>query len=114
MVTLKRKVGNSQIEVQAQDFKGICSADDLLGRMPDKCSLCGSADLHLYHKTPKGNDYFGVRCRGCGAEQAFHQKKEGGFYIKWDDKFEKFDGSSREARPPQDDGPENFQDDTPF
>jgi len=116
MVTLKRKVGSSQIEVQAQDFKGICSADDLLGRLPDKCSLCGGTDLHFYHKTPKGFDYFGIRCRGCGAEQAFHTKQaDGSFFIKWDDKFEKYQSgvSDDQVNKAFGGGPENFQSDDP-
>lgn len=110
MVKFKQKMGRGQIEVESQDFKGLCKVMDLIGRFPDKCSSCQSDDLHLYHKSPKGNDYYGVRCRYCGAEQAFHQRKEGGFYIKWDDKFEKYGGDDS----PKKESTESFESDIPF
>lgn len=107
MITLKTKIGNSMIEYEGQDFKQVCKFSALVGEIPRKCSLCGSEDVYLYHKSPKGNDYFGVKCGGCGAEQNFHQRKEGGFYIKWDDKFEKYGGAEKQ-------GADDFDDDIPI
>ena len=115
MVRFKQKMGRGQIEIEAQDFKQICSAMDLVGRFPEKCSMCGSDDLHLYHKMPKGNEYFGIRCRSCGAEQSFHQKKDGGFYIKYDDKFEKYQGGGESSeRSDSNDGKKFDEDKIPF
>ena len=90
MITLKTKVGSSVLEFQGQTLKDVCKFSALAGEIPKKCGLCGSEDVYLFHKSPQGNDYYGVKCGGCGAEQNFHQRKEGGFYIKWDDKFEKY------------------------
>ena len=110
------KVGRSSLQVEAQDFKSLLKYTTLFGSMPEKCGKCGSDDIFLRHKSPKGNDYYGLECRSCGAEFNFHQRKEGGFYIKHDDEWTKFfeDGGGQTAKPPQDNGPENFESDIPF
>jgi len=92
MYIYKTKLGNGQIEVQANDFKTLIEESSILLRIPKECHVCKSTDIGLNHKNPKGNDYYGISCQ-CGAELNFHQKKEGGFYIKYDDKMEKWTGN---------------------
>jgi hypothetical protein len=112
----KVKIGNGMIEIEGKDFKEVWAKAGFLNDVPRKCSLCGSEDVAPMYKTPKGYEYYGMKCRSCGAEQTFHSKKDDGSpFIKWDDKFEKYDGSkSQEAKPPQNDGPEDFQSDILF
>jgi len=114
-VILKTKVGNGQLEVHADSFKEICDYSTLIGQMPKKCGKCGSENIYLYHKAPKGNDYYGLACGECGAEFNFHQKKEGGFYIRHDDEWSKFFEEGGQTAKPDDSGggPENFKGDDP-
>lgn len=115
MLRAKFKVGRSTVEIEAQDFKSLLKYTTLFGAMPEKCGKCGSDDIFLRHKSPKGNDYYGLECRACGAEFNFHQRKEGGFYIKSADEWAVFQGGGTDTpRPPSGDGPENFEDDIPF
>lgn len=109
MVRLKTKVGNSTIEFEGQSLKDVCKFSAVIGMLPVKCDACDSSEIHLTHKNPGGNDYYGLRCR-CGAELNFHQRKEGGgFYVKADDKFKVWSG---ESKTPEAD---NFEDDdVPF
>lgn len=117
MVTIKTKLGSSMLEFSAptqtadQDIKAACKIMAFVGDFPEKCSLCGSDNLHLYHKSPKGNDYYGMKCKACGAEQNFHQRKEGGFYIRYDDKFEKYVPEGKTEQP---ESSEEFKDDIPY
>lgn len=97
MITIKIKVGNSQLEYQAEDVKKIHKFASVYGALPEKCECCGSPALYLFHKAPKENDYFGVKCKACGAELTFHQKKEGGFYVKHDDKMQKYSGGGEQS-----------------
>jgi transcription elongation factor Elf1 len=90
MIKIKFKIGKSMIEFENNDLKNIFKFSGLMGELPEACTLCNSPDVFLSHKSPKGNDYYMLKCKKCGAELNFHQRKEGGFYIKWDDKFEKY------------------------
>lgn len=95
-VTLKTKIGNSQLEVQADSFKEICDYSTLIGKMPRACGKCGSDSIYLYHKTPKGYDYFGLACKDCSAELSFHTKRDtGAFFIKDDDEWTVFRGGQQ-------------------
>jgi hypothetical protein len=88
MITLKLKIGNSVIEYSGEDVKKVHKFSAVYGMLPDKCDACGSVNIFLSHKSPGGNDYFGIACKSCGAELNFHQKKEGGFYVKRGEKME--------------------------
>jgi len=104
MVRLTTRIGKTTLEIEAPDMKTVCKASALIGAIPDKCGLCQSDEIHLTHKAPGGNDYYGVRCKKCGAEQNFHQRKEGGFYITAGDKFSIYDPDKAKADspPPED------------
>lgn len=114
MIVLKTKIGKGMIEFEGQTLKDVCKFSALVGMLPEKCSVCGKDDIHLTHKNPGGNDYYGLKCK-CGAEQNFHQRKEGGgFYIQADDKFTVWEGKPADVSPPAN-GEKIFDDDSvPF
>lgn len=118
MHTLKTNIGRSQVEFQANDFKGLLEISTLVGQFPAACGLCKSNDIYLFHKAPKGNDYYGLACKECGAEFTFHQKKKGGFYIRYDDTWERYNaGNDVNQQAPADTPPKDeqeFDDDIPF
>ena len=64
--------------------------------LPSKCDACQSPDVFLTHKAPKGNDYYSIKCKVCGAELHLHQKKEGGFFLKQDEKMTVYTGTPKE------------------
>jgi DNA-directed RNA polymerase subunit RPC12/RpoP len=69
------------LEFQANDVRDIHKFSSLYGLMPNRCDNCNSENIYLSYKNPKGNDYYTIACRDCGAELSLHQKKEGGFYL---------------------------------
>lgn len=101
MITIKFKVGKSMVEYQNADLKTIMKFSALLGALPQKCDCCASENVYLSHKSPKGNDYYMIRCKDCYAELNFHQKKEGGtFYLVDGEKmsvYQKEDGQQKAA-----------------
>jgi len=107
MITYKLKLGNSVIEYSDADIKKVHRFSSVYGQIPTKCT-CGSTDIYLTAKSPKGNDYYGVACRSCGAELMFHQKKEGGFYLKQGETFQKWGGGGDREEPQR--KPEGFDD----
>jgi hypothetical protein len=121
-VTLKTKIGHSQLEVQADSFKEICDYSTLIGKMPRVCGKCGSDSIYLYHKTPKGYDYFGLACKDCSAELSFHTKRDtGAFFIKDDDEWTVFRGGQQggqqeagQEKPAEQMTADTFQSDIPF
>ena len=112
MYTYKAKVGRGMLEVQENDFKAIWERASFIGDFPDKCGKCGSEEIAPLHKIPKGYEYFGLKCKSCGAELTFHQKKDGGFYIRYDDEWKKFGEGQVVAK--SEGGAADFQDDVPF
>jgi hypothetical protein len=97
MINLKIKIGNSVLEFQANTMKEIHKFSAIYGMLPSKCDACKSPEIFLNHKAPKGNDYFGLRCKTCGAELTLHQKKEGGFFIKQGEKMEVYKPENNQA-----------------
>ena len=107
MYTYKVKIGKGMLEVQENDFKSMWKKASFIGDFHDKCGKCGSENIAPMQKSPKGNDYWGLKCKDCGAEMTFHQKKEGGMYIRYDDGWTKF-GEQQQAKPQ---GNKVFEDD---
>lgn len=95
MAILKVKLGTKVLEIIS---KGDSEADmiksfSFWSQLPDKCGACGSDNIALNYKSPKGNDYYGLKCLKCNAELTFHQLKEGkGWYLTADDKFAVYKG----------------------
>jgi hypothetical protein len=88
-ITYKVKVGNGMLEGQFNDLKTACMFGALAGALPSACDACGSQDVHLNHRKVKGFDFYGVRCKACGAELKFGQHKEGGsFFVEAGKKME--------------------------
>lgn len=88
MIQLKLKVGKSELLFDATNAKDIHRFSAIYGALPDVCDACKSEDIYLSHKAPSGNDYYMLKCKKCGAELNFHQKKEGGFYVKYGEKMQ--------------------------
>ena len=99
MITYKIKIGSGILEIQDASIKNIHKLGALYGALPSKCASCGSTDVYLSHKSPKGNEYFMIACRYCNAELLFHQKKEGGFYIKQGEQMSVYKGGERDYAP---------------
>ena len=110
MYTYKVKIGKGMLEVQENDFKSMWKKASFIGDFHDKCGKCGSENIAPMQKEPKGNEYFGLKCKSCGAELTFHQKKEGGFYIRYDDVWSKF-GDSQETAKQESGNAEKFDED---
>jgi len=108
MFTLKVKIGRGELTFQAPNEKSIFRASAVYGGLPDKCDCCQSDDLYLSFKNPKGNDYYSIKCKSCGAELNLHQKKEGGFYLVDGEKMTKYDPNAS-GQPPQQTTTDNIQ-----
>ena len=97
MIKLKTKIGKTELTYEGSDLKSIMKFSALIAGLPRVCDACGKDDIYLSHKAPQGNDYYLVKCKDCGAELTFHQKKEGGFYTKWDEKMQVYKKSENES-----------------
>jgi hypothetical protein len=77
------KLGSKTLSISGEgDDKAIIKHMSFWAQMPEKCGKCGSVNLFLNFRSPKGNDYYGLRCGACGADCNFGQLKTGGFYHK--------------------------------
>ena len=115
MIRIKFKVGRSQVEFEGNDLKSIMKFSGLLGGLPSVCDNCKKDNLYLSHKNPKGNDYYFIACKDCGATLNFHERKEGGFYLVADEKMEvyKSDKPNNETKDEKSDSVED-DNDVPF
>ena len=112
MFTIKMKFGSAMIEYQDTDIKKIHRFSSVWGMLPQICVCCKSPNVILYFKSPGGNDYYGVKCKDCGAEKMLHQHKEekgGGFYSKPKDKMEVWQGKKEERPEEAPDSPNPFK-----
>jgi len=100
MHTLKIKIGKAMLEYQANDMEDIHKFHSYMGMLPEVCDSCQSQNIFLNHRQVIGKEgdkagkvfnYYGVRCKDCGATLNF-QKSDTGYYISWDKKMEKYDG----------------------
>ena len=96
MVRIQLKVGKGVLtyEAEGMDIKSVHRFSSIYGMLPNKCDVCEKDDIFLSWKSPSGNDYYTIVCNDCGAELAFHQKKEGGFYLIKGEKMEVWQGNS--------------------
>lgn len=81
MFKMTVRIGDTTLEYQHADIKAIHRFSALYGALPTTCNVCQCGEVFLFHKAPKGNDYYSIKCRKCGAELNFHKKKTGGFYV---------------------------------
>jgi len=95
---LKIKLGNKELNIEAEgDEKQVIKSLFFWGLLPDKCGNCGKDDITLLHKNPKGNDYYGLKCKNCSAEFNFGQFKQGGLYVKSNEKWSVWSKDNRDA-----------------
>lgn len=89
MAVLKLKLGSKLLEITTtgEGQQEMIKCFSFWSQLPEKCGCCGSDNIGLNFKSPKDNDYYGLKCNACTAEFTFHQKKEGGFYTTADDKW---------------------------
>ena len=87
MVKLKLQVGRGELTYECNDVKEAHKFSEIYGSLPKKCNACENDDVRLYHKNIKDNDYYGIKCNACGATLDLHQKKIGGFYVKYGEKM---------------------------
>lgn len=107
------KLGNKTLVIEGDgDSKTIIKNIGFWSRIPEVCGNCGSDQIGLSHKAPKGNDYYGLQCTKCTAEYNFGQFKAGGFYIK-NEGWSVWDGAKGEtsSRPPEGNEPPPVNDD---
>lgn len=78
---------NAEVSTIKQAFAFVAHTQQIFGTK--KCGNCGSPDLRLAHKTPKGYEYFSVQCQSCRHELKFGQAKESGklFPKAWEPPF---------------------------
>ena len=83
---------NCTLEFEGKDMKHcfvfMSYAGDLFGQK--RCGNCDSEHLRPVHRTPKGYEYYSVRCDDCRFELKFGQQKDGGrlFPKGWEPPFE--------------------------
>jgi len=98
-----------EVELQGlkDTFQFLAMADTMFGLK--RCGNCESPNLSFQHKTPKGYDYYSVRCDDCRHEFKFGQQKETGrlFPKGWEPPFSGGEGTDR------DDQETDYQQDEP-
>jgi len=97
MIKLTIKLGNQVLSYEDNDIRKVHKFSAIYGMLPSVCDCCKSQNLYLSHKAPKGNDYYLIACKDCGAELTFHQKKEGGFFLKPDEKMSVYQRQQSQA-----------------
>lgn len=92
MIKATIKIGAMNLAFEAENMKDVFKWSGLYGNLPKQCDSCQSENLFLSHRGDKeGHDYFGIKCKDCGAEGKFGQHKVGGgLFYKWDNKMEKY------------------------
>lgn len=96
--SFKMNIGKGQLEFKSNSIKDIHKTAAIYGLLPKQCSCCGSTDVYLNFKNPGGNDYYGIACKDCGAELNLHQKKEGGFFVKRDEKMQVWQSNQQQPQ----------------
>jgi hypothetical protein len=114
MFTITYKIGDSVLTYQSNDIKSIHKVGSVYGALPKKCDACGKKDIYLSYKSPKGNDFYTLVCSDCGAELHIHQKRDGGLYIKWGEKMEKYSPNKTINAPQQNSEENGEKDNVPF
>lgn len=114
--TLKIKLGSKVLELHGEGTgKQMVKSFAFWANLPEKCGNCNDSNITLNYKSPKGNDYYGLKCLQCNAELNFGQHKQGdSFFLRWDDKWEVWEpdkdgkksngngGENQDAEPPDD------------
>jgi len=86
-LAVKKQVGQTPytfICEGANLFDVLEQAENLSFASVEKCGCCGSHDIELRTKRPKGFKYVYIQCKGCKAQLTFGQTKENPntFYLR--------------------------------
>lgn len=78
-IKILKKVGNKEytFDIDNPDFNEAYREAAKVDRLPIKCDVCGSDDLSLAFKKPKGFNYPGIKCNACGANTVIQGRKDG-------------------------------------
>ena len=74
-VTIKTKLGAHLVEATAPDLKAAIGLVSVLSESPQSCGECASPDIAFNKRTADTYEFFALRCRACGAEFPFGQRK---------------------------------------
>ena len=91
-------------ETQGGLFKAIGDIQEIAHRAK-KCDNCGESAVKFNvrvvapnsEKGTRGGTFYELRCLNCGASLPIHQRKPengGGFYLKYDEKFQRYGGGA--------------------
>ncbi len=91
MIKLNTNIGRHNIQIEFNSMKDLHKFGAVYGNLPKKCDACGSDNLFLSHKSPKGNDYYILECGECRAAANFgiHNNEPKSLYWKRE-KMERF------------------------
>lgn len=98
MITQRLKIGNEWIEVTYNSDKELLEKGSFWREVAKrtKCDVCDKTDISLNMRVPKGFSYYGLKCNDCGADINFGQvKATGEFFLRWDNKFTKYDAEAK-------------------
>lgn len=90
MIKLATKIGKHNLQIEFKDMKSLHKFGGVYGGIPQKCTSCGSDNLFLSYKNPKGNDYYMLECGDCHATANFGQHKDGGGLYWKNEPMEKY------------------------
>jgi len=94
MYKFRKKLGNSYVEVEADNIKRLFAECSQIPSL-EACTACQSTDIAPSHRNVAGNDYFAIRCQKCGAEYKMGQSKDTvSLFFKEDTEFVKYQGKA--------------------
>ena len=71
MIKLNTKIGRYALQIEFKEMKQLHKFGSVYGNLPQKCTACGSDNIFLSYKNPKGNDYYMLECGQCKATANF-------------------------------------------
>lgn len=93
-------MGDTVLKIESSDaspkeaFAEVAFWDEFI-RTHKKCGKCGSENISLFFRDPKGDKYYGAHCNDCGAEKNIGQHKNAPtFFCKPDAEWSIWDRSS--------------------
>ena len=109
-----KKLGG-EFNVEGKDLKEIIKQASLIQQLPENCSLC-SGEVRFDFRSPKGYDYYSIRCMKCGATRNFGiSKEDNNLFLRWDEGFAKYvSPDAPKTQEPHEPGYDNKEPDSPF
>lgn len=94
-INISKSIGSANYTFTVENDKTIDALFEagLLSLTPTSCSLCDSPDVELGSNKNKGYTFVYVRCSKCGAKANLGSYKDGGYFWK---KFEQYQKESKE------------------